>query len=291
MGTWPPWPYCRMGIGGRLNTRIQQVGPTLVAVALAVVLVYRVLQVTTPLFGHAGVDGPASPSTATAVARKSAIPKVDPGAVAAMHLFGAAGQQAAGGSADDKLPETKLNLVLYGVYAEPTGGAGGAIIGSSGGTQRFYRVGEAIPGGATLDQVRAHEVVLRKAGRREVLRFPAGQDLSLTGSAGAPSNSRAVSYRELLRHNPMRITQYLVALPVPAQGGGLKGFRFFPGRDHGLYEELGLHPTDIVTRVNDIALTSPKQARRALDAVAAKGQLVADVIRDGRHMAVHVVLR
>ena len=86
-------------------------------------------------------------------------------------LFGEA-QESESQLATRELPKTSLNLTLRGALAGDTTTDSSAIIQDSNGQDRFYRIGDSLPGGAVLDQVHPHHIVIRYQGALQKLVFP-----------------------------------------------------------------------------------------------------------------------
>ena len=66
-----------------------------------------------------------------------------------------------------------MNLVLRGALAGDGGSTSSAIIQGSDGQDRFYQVGDVIPGGAILQSVHSTYVVINQGGRPQKLLFVA----------------------------------------------------------------------------------------------------------------------
>ena len=87
--------------------------------------------------------------------------------IVAAHLFG---QVAADPST---VVPTSLSLQLVGTWAEATPEAGMALVREPGGAlQHLVRVGEELPGGATLRRVYGRRIVFERNGQYEDLAFP-----------------------------------------------------------------------------------------------------------------------
>lgn len=68
-------------------------------------------------------------------------------------------------------PETRLRLELLGVFQTGDTAAAGAIIAEQGGEGELYHPGASVPGNATLEEVYADRVILRRQGRLETLKL------------------------------------------------------------------------------------------------------------------------
>ena len=71
----------------------------------------------------------------------------------------------------DKLPKTKLKLTLRGVQASTADEESGALIEDPSRDTSFYKVGDQLPGNATLSRVFADRVVIQRSGKLESLYF------------------------------------------------------------------------------------------------------------------------
>lgn len=78
-----------------------------------------------------------------------------------------------------ELPKTSLNLTLHGALAGDATTKSSAIIQDSSGQDHFYQLGDSLPGGAILDQVHPHYVVIRYQGALQKLLFPDAHDKGL----------------------------------------------------------------------------------------------------------------
>lgn len=94
--------------------------------------------------------------------------EADVAAIGDRHLFGSASAAIAA-----EPPQTRVALVLGGVWYAPTGAAY-ALIGEPGAAQRSYRVGERLPGDVELAGVEADRVLLKRDGQVETLALPHG---------------------------------------------------------------------------------------------------------------------
>lgn len=129
-------------------------------VALGAYLADRVILFTTP--------PPTIPGTTATPAPK---PAYDRQRLLQTALFGtAAGPSSAGLVVN--APETRLALTLHGLFSGSSESS--ALISAAGGQPRRYLEGAALPGGAVLAEVQKDQVLLRRQGQLEVLRFPKG---------------------------------------------------------------------------------------------------------------------
>jgi type II secretory pathway component PulC len=71
------------------------------------------------------------------------------------------------------LPQTNLQLNLQGIALSTVKGqASIAIISTPSGNTKIYKLGDAVPGGATINKVFKNRIILNDNGRLEVLKLP-----------------------------------------------------------------------------------------------------------------------
>lgn len=107
----------------------------------------------------------------------------DPADAAQWTLFGDATAVPGAGDAESA-PVTTLQLQLLGVFSVANEKLAGAVIAERGGAGELYRIGAAVPGGATLERVEPDRVLLRRRGQLETLRF---EQLAAGGGAASPT--------------------------------------------------------------------------------------------------------
>ena len=221
----------------------------------------------------------------------------DPGRradVAALHLFGEAPNEPASASArriPTEAPETRLNLKLTGVFATGDGN-GIAIISAGGAEESVFGVGERVAGQATVDGIYADRVILERNGNLETLRLAEEGIATTPSGAAAPGDSgnreiqriarRARELRERLTRNPLELARMVRFQPY-LRDGELLGYRIQPrSADAALLADLGLRPTDVITEVNGMSLSDPRQAQQVLNQMRTARTISVTWLRDGR---------
>src|SRR5690606_17739678 len=106
-----------------------------------------------------------------------------PAPIAQWHLFGDAMPMQPSQAID--APETALQLFLRGTVNDAGDGGGYAIISDAEGGEQSYRVGDALPGGATLTAVYAGRVLLQRDGLTEQLSLPVDATPGAAATAGS----------------------------------------------------------------------------------------------------------
>jgi general secretion pathway protein C len=213
--------------------------------------------------------------------------------VAELHLFGEAGAAKPLAQIEQKAPETRLNLTLHGVFVEDDPKQGAAIIGTSGSTQKYYKVGATIMNGVTLQGVFNDRVVLLRNSQSEVLRFPkvptVGSSSVLSGRprvsgarrTASTANTSLSGYREVFQKEPLKIFEHVRFIPVRSREG-LKGYRVLPQKNRELYNKLGIRPSDLVTAVNGVNLTNNQEAMKLMDMLKDASSVQVDIVRHGQ---------
>lgn len=235
--------------------------------------------------------------------------------VAPLSLFGKAQAQAAAAEVPVEAPETRLNLQLRGVLASGDKPSSRAIIGAPGVEEKQYKVGDPLPGGASLEDVLPDRVILNRAGRFEALYLPkesmggidqagwaprseAGtldegysgipdfrdgppREPGAAAEEAAEAGERLQMYRERIVANPQEAFKLARVQPV-MDSGKLKGYRLSPAQDAALFREMGLVPGDVVTSVNGVALSDPAGFNELMTQISTASQLNLTVERGGR---------
>ena len=107
--------------------------------------------------------------------------------VVAMHLFGESRGDAA--PPQERLSETKLSLVLHGVFVADKADASSALISQRGTDPRLYAIAERLPGNARLEEVYRDRVIVSRGGVRENLSFVREDQIIRPGGEGRSSNA------------------------------------------------------------------------------------------------------
>lgn len=223
--------------------------------------------------------------------------------VIGLHLFGEAGADKPA-AAPVVAPETRLSLKLKGLVATDEQKEALAIIASGNGEDQYYRVGDSVPGGASIHEIRADRVILERGGRFETLTLPketvsdGAVETSVArpggpGSRGverpSPLANKLRDYRDRLVENPQSIMELARIEPVTEEGR-LKGYRVQPSKDRLLFRGLGLRPGDIVTSVNGIPLDDPARMGELFSQLRGATAFDVEVERGGRRQSLAVSL-
>jgi general secretion pathway protein C len=261
----------------------------------------------------AGIDTAPAPMTAGA---SPAGPIVS---IAKWHLFG--NGEVFRAEAARNSPKTQLRLSLHGTLAEADPKTGMAMIADDTGAERAYRVGDLLPGGATLDEIYPDRVMLLHEGASETLALPVDQpsappNPNFSAPATAASGNTAsrntqpgialppgLTYtppigtgqvdmsrlQQQLGVDPASLARQVTALPVLVNGK-MTGVRLSGGPE-ALVAKLGLKPDDVVTSVNGMPLDSPARLPQLVESLKNAARVEATVLRDGKPVTISVNLK
>lgn len=191
-------------------------------------------------------------------------------------------------------PETRLSLTLIGILSATEEHESRALIGSSDGEEKPYAVGDDVIRGVNLQAIFPDRVVLSRDGTLETLRL--NKEAPIAAAAAAPSSSVSSGAAQMLSQvrdqiltDPSKASQYIRIQPANVNGQ-LKGFRVYPGRERGAFNQLGLRPGDVVTQVNGIQLDDSQKALQMLTELSKANSISLTVERGGQSQNFNVTL-
>ncbi len=152
------------------------------ALVLAVVGISTTMQVQPLVSAPPSID--TGPKTLT-LAPKITKPQHD---IATFNLFGRVGSKpAVEEPVEQALPETKLKLTLTGIMAGAKDEFAGALIEGPDRQTELYKIGDTLPGNATLHKIYPERIVVERTGRLENLYFPATSSSGIERLANIPA--------------------------------------------------------------------------------------------------------
>ncbi|TNC82756.1 MAG: general secretion pathway protein GspC [Oleiphilus sp.] len=217
----------------------------------------------------------------------------------AFHLFGEENKKPKVVSDQPKeAPKTRLRLLLKGVFTGDSGGESGAIIEELGRrSAEYYRLGDKVPGNATLEEVYSDRVLLRRAGKLETLAFDEVADKG--SSIAASSRPRQITPDPEVIETPEEFiaeaTRRLAEDPeralksvglAPGEGGGY----VYQGRNPML-AGMNLEKGDVIMSVNGHTLGDVQRDKELMKSLYEQGSLEVEVVRDGASFYVNYPLR
>lgn len=207
---------------------------------------------------------------------------LDIAAVLNAKLFGSSAGQAAD---PNNAPPTSMPMVLAGVLADPDPKQGYAIIGESAAAAKLRRVGEMLPGGATLHSIYGDRVIISRAGALESVTLPrqlsSAPLVSNAPNAAPPSGAVIDRMRNLVQRDPGLIGDLMRPTKV-FDKGQLRGYRVYPGRNPAAFSRLGLRPGDLITSINGTPLDDPSRGDEIMRTMGSAAEVRVSLIRNGR---------
>ena len=118
-------------------------------------------------------------------------------------------------------------------------------------------------------------------------------DSSKGGECFAPVGDPSAllgDYRDQMEQNPQALLDLARAVPAPAPGGGISGFRLFPGNKPALFAQLGLQPGDLVKEVNGLVMDNPMRGAELMQLLRESNQLDLRIERAGQEINLSVAI-
>lgn len=125
------------------------------------------------------------------------------------HLFGETSKNKSKASQPKPIeaPETRLRLKLRGVFAHSENDQSRALIAEQDKSAKYYRLGDNLPGGATLDAVASEYVTLNRNGVLETLSFNANKKKARTSPTMASHRNGSNSFAAQPNHEAKLVSQ------------------------------------------------------------------------------------
>jgi general secretion pathway protein C len=267
----------------------------------------------------------ARPTANSAVPVRNTSTSIDINQIKARNLFGAA-DSTASGTSDTPTVVTSLPLILQGVFVadhqDDDATPDAAIVAQKGKPGRIYEIGDTLPGNATLLEVHATHIVLRRAGVREILSFPKPDALAVETNPGTTAEQESTYARALQPDStqaPSRaasrqtgpapanardfVEQYrgkidasrpsdLSAIGLtPVNEGSASGYRIGALADSPYLKQTGLQAGDVLLSVNGRPVGDVQSDRLEIDDILAQGSARLEVQRGDRRFFVTASLK
>ncbi len=270
--------------------------PVIASLLLVVACAHALVKITWMLLPEAQIE--ATPLRTARVSITSADDTAqDIRRLTSAHLFGET--QSAAVVAPTSAPETRLNLVLRGVIAvDPMARSSAIIAQGNGGKEDVYGVGDKLPGGVSVSEVHAGNVILERGGRFETLNLTKESEVGeIVSSVDDNPNLSPASPGEALRDirsnilkNPTSFGEY--ALPVVVKDAGKQiGYRLEPQQKGDMLAEIGLEPQDVITEINGVKLDNPQNGIAALRKLSTSNMISIKVRRNGAEVPLNIQLQ
>lgn len=270
--------------------------PPFVTLGLAVALglgLARLLWLLVPVPAHMAWEPPPGSARAAPAARSGG----DLQQLLSAQLFGAYAADSAPAVALDSAPETRLNLVLSGIFAGSRETDSRALIAPQGGEEKPYAIGADVVRGVSLHAIFPDRVVLSRQGNLETLRLDkdapsSGFSPPLAGGGPGTQNIAVpalAAVREQILQDPAKAAEFIRIQPL-SEDGSLRGYRIYPGRDRSIFNSAGLRPGDLVTAVNGIQLNDAQNALQMLNDLSQASSVSLVIERGGQSQTLNVSL-
>lgn len=262
-------------LDGELGSRLIARAPHWVVMILVVLIGWQLAQLVAQLAGPQIDEAPPGVA-ATPLPTRS---MVDIQSIVRASLFG---RSAPDPTAD--APVTSLSLHLAGTFAYPDEKQGFAILGNSNADTKFYKVGDALPGGVRLHAVHVDRVLLDRGGVIESLLPPPRTSVSMAPPPPMPGPTAVMSVgtvQDIIRENPGIIGQVIQRNMVLGADGRLQGIRVSPGANAQAFNRLGLRAGDLVTAINGLPLVDQASSNEVFNTLSSSPEARVTVMRNG----------
>jgi general secretion pathway protein C len=270
--------------------------PVIVSLLLVVACAHALVKITWMLLPEAQIE--AAPLRTARVSITTADDNAqDIRRLTSAHLFGET--QSAAAVAPTSAPETRLNLVLRGVIAsDPMARSSAIIAQGNGGKEDVYGVGDKLPGGVSVSEVHAENVILERGGRLETLNLAKDSDVGEIiaseddnpGLAPASPGEALRDIRSNILKNPTSFGEYALPVVVKQEGKQI-GYRLEPQQKGDMLAELGLEPEDVITEINGVKLDNPQNGIVALRKLSTSNMISIKVRRNGAEVPLNIQLQ
>jgi general secretion pathway protein C len=257
-------------------TQLLAKAPPVILGLLIVLFAFRAALLVSDL---AGASATATPRAVLPAAPPVSRQTVDIPSILRANLFGQAPLPA---GLDAPVSTMGLNLSI--VFAGKDEKLGWAALGTGPTDIRVYKVGDPLPGGATLHAVHEDRVLVDRGGSIEavVLPKPVGQGAvaALPPPVANPAASVA-RVQQVMQNNPGLINQVIQRQAV-LENGRLRGMRVNPGPNAQAFAKLGLRPQDVITSINGTALDDQARSNEIFNSLSNSAVSRVTVLRNGR---------
>lgn len=161
-------------------------------------------------------DGSQTPE-AGAAQRGAALTDYDASIILQRQLFGAGATSGPVASKPSQTPVTNLALTLQAIFSAPNADNSNAIIAGPDGNAKNYRVGAVLADNATVERIDANQVVIKRDGKLETLRFPRPGTRSARAAQNRNNELSKQDYSQLLSSLSSKDRKNAMA---KLQGGG-----------------------------------------------------------------------
>jgi hypothetical protein len=163
---------------------------------------------------------------------------------------------------------------------------GTARIGTSRDNPQTYVAGAILVNGARLTEIHADHVVLERGTKKASLFLASDRTAQPQGSlelAAVPAMPEKPATAELLGVDSLGAVIRSMAY---YENDSLRGLQVFPGRQSGIFAQLGLKPADVIVSIDSVAVTDVPSSLEYLQTLTQGAAVSVRVRRDG---AIHTL--
>ena len=236
------------------------------------------------------------PAQAVAVSRDVLKPeaRTSLSTVPPLHVFGEADKEPVAIDQPIEAPDTRLRLELTGLFASTDPQQSIAIIAEKNGKDEAYRVGDSVPGNATVHEIYADRVILRRLGNLETLRLKEPAEKLEIGRSEIPTDTDTTprtspmlkDMQEMYREDPQKLFSQLRITPVTEEGR-ITGYRFSHNNQEFM-QQIGLSSQDIITAVNGVPVSDSGKLFAMMKDVDQLGEVNLTIMRDGQTQDLYI---
>ena len=208
-----------------------------------------------------------------------------------LHVFGEADKEPVAIDQPIEAPDTRLRLELTGLFASSDPKQSLAIISEKNGKDESYRIGDTVPQNATLHEIYADRVILRRLGKLETLRLKEPAEQLEIGRSAAPASRdrgnaiqrtspKLKDIQEMYKTDPQSLFRQLRITPV-TENGRITGYRF-SHNDRAFMQEIGLTTADIIIAVNGVSVSDSGKLFAMMKDADQLGEVNLTILRDGQ---------
>jgi general secretion pathway protein C len=283
-----------------ITASVNKHAPKVVLILLLALLAQSLAELTWSLFDNKQKQVIAPSAKFSAAALNAKAPALNLNQVAQYHLFGDAKKTVVAQHKVIDAPDTRLQLILQGVFASNNSEIALAIIATKDGKSESYHIGDKLSGGASLHEIYADRVILKRNGTLETLRLPlpATKDLfSKSTSANnldtppvkrltAVSRQKLTTLRKTLLTEPAEIWKQVRINPV-MKDGRVQGYSL-QHNDKALMKALGIKETDVILEVNGESLSDPVILYGLMKTLSQQSDLALTIERGGKKQSIQL---
>lgn len=252
------------------------------ALALMGVAAWLLVEIALTAWGMAQFEPPAATG-----ARPAASARQTGGGAPGSSLFGLPAQRGNAGQAPSVIRNGSFRLT--GVVATANRKLAHAII-ETGGVSETYFLGDTVASGIRLQEVRPHEVLLRRGA--DVLRLPLSEAGLAAGATGPPGGRPALSGAggfsdDRLTLPRETLSQLIKMEPAMNADGEMEGYRLSPRSRRAWFDSLGLISGDLLVAVNGVAF-DPDNLAQARQEMSGGSDMMLTILRDGEQLEITV---